>query len=138
VKGDKVKYIEGYKYQLVEDYTCFIGVCPPKSLVSKWVILSDNGFLTIRKGYAWNGASGPTWDTKNSIRASLLHDAVYQLIRLGLVEASWKEKADNLLHDVLVEDGMNIVRAEIWEEGVEHFGKSSTLVDAEPKVLEAP
>ncbi len=134
----KVKYIKGYKYQTVNDYTLFTGITPPKSLVFKWAILSDNGYLTIIHDYAWNGASGPTIDTENSIRASLVHDVLYQMIRLGFLDAKWKDRADELLYELCVEDGMFRVRAAIWKQAVKLFGVSSTLKDSEPEVLETP
>jgi hypothetical protein len=38
------------------------------------------------KGYAWNGPSGPTLDTRNFMRGSLVHDALYQLMREGRMD----------------------------------------------------
>jgi hypothetical protein len=138
MKGDKIKYRKGYKYVLAADYTLFTGITPPKSLVFKWAILSNNGYLTIIHDYPWDGASGPTIDTRDAMRGPLVHDVIYEMIRLGYLEPKWKTRADDLLKEILLEDGMNPIRAEIWEEGVEHFGRSSTLIDAEAKVLEAP
>ena len=37
--------------------------------------------LYISKGYSWDGPSGPAIDTPDWIKASLVHDALYQLIR---------------------------------------------------------
>jgi hypothetical protein len=138
MKGDKIKYRKGYKYQLAEDYTVEVGIFPPKSIVTRWCILSNNGFLTIMEGYAWDGASGPTFDTLSSMRGSLVHDALYQLIRLGKLDISCRPKADDRLHDICVEDGMNHARAELWEEMVGLFAGSAAKHDAEPPILEAP
>ena len=138
MKGDKIKYRKGYKYQLASDYTVEVGIFPPKSIATRWCLLSNNGFLTILGGYAWDGPSGPTWDTKSSMRGSLVHDALYQLIRLGLLDISWREKADDLLHDICVEDGMVHARAELWEEMVSIFAGSAAKYDSEPEILEAP
>lgn len=137
-KGDHIYYKKGYKYQTTRDYTLFTGITPPKSLVFKWAILSDNGFLTIIHDYAWNGASGPTFDTKDSMRGSLVHDVFTQMIRLGYLDPSWWPKINDLLHDILVEDGMWHFRAEGWEEAVSHFGSSSTTIAEEPEEMEAP
>lgn len=37
--------------------------------------------LTVRKGYRWDGSSGPIIDTKNTMTASLIHDALAQALR---------------------------------------------------------
>jgi hypothetical protein len=138
MKGDKIKYRKGYKYQLATSYTVEVGIFPAKSIVSNWCLLSVNGFLTIREDYAWDGASGPTLDSKSSMRGSLVHDALYQLMRLGFLDISWRPKIDDLLHNICVEDGMLHMRAELWEEAVSHFAASAAKHDAEPEILEAP
>ena len=137
MKGDKIKYRKGYKYQLAETYSVYVGIVLPLRIETDWLILED-GWLTIKAGYAWNGASGPTFDTKDSIRGSAVHDALYQLMRLGLLDISWRSKADDLLHDICVEDDMIHMRAELWEEAVSHFAASSAEAGAEPEILEAP
>ncbi|MDD5538345.1 MAG: hypothetical protein PHF12_05210 [Candidatus Omnitrophica bacterium] len=94
--------------------------------------------MTIHSGYAWDGASGPTWDSKNSMIGSLVHDALYQLIRLGLIDAKYKEYADQLLHDLCTEDGMFSWRADFWKWAVLTFGAGSCRPSAEPKEEVAP
>ena len=37
--------------------------------------------MIVEKDYAWDGPSGPTIDTSNSMRASLVHDVLYQAMR---------------------------------------------------------
>jgi hypothetical protein len=135
VKGDKIKYRKGYKYQLSETYSVYVGILI--NCETEWITLF-NGWLTIRKGYAWDGASGPTFDTKNSMRGSLVHDALYQLLRLGLLSPTFRAKVDDLLHNLCVEDGMFHIRAELWEEAVSHFAASSAAAGHEPVELEAP
>ncbi|MDF5607407.1 hypothetical protein P3745_24975, partial [Vibrio parahaemolyticus] len=48
---------------------------------SSYLSLSEQGLLTIKKGYSWDGVSGPATDTRNLILASLVHDELYQLMR---------------------------------------------------------
>lgn len=138
MKGDKIKYRKGYEYQLAEDYTVQTGICPPNPLATGWLVLQPDGYLTIFEGYAWDGASGPTLDTPSSMRGSLVHDALYQLMRTGKLDISWREKADDLLHDICVEDGMPHFRAEIWEEMVSLFAAGCARPGSEQDVLEAP
>lgn len=136
--GGKLKYKEGYKFQTVDDYTVFVGITPPKALVFKWAILSENGWLTIIHDYAWNGMSGIPLNIKSSIRGVLLHDACYQMIRLGYLEPKWKDVADQVLYNCCVEDGMLKLLAKAILKAVETFGHPATTPAQEPPVLEAP
>jgi hypothetical protein len=138
MKGDHIKYRKGYKYQLAEDSTVQTGILPLKPIVTDWIILRPNGLLTIRKGYAWDGPSGPTIDTPSSMRGSLIHDALYQLMRLGLLDECYRVKADQLLRDICIEDGMIPLRAEIWEEMVSMFAAGCAARGSEPEILTAP
>jgi hypothetical protein len=54
------------------------------------------GTLSVKEGYAWDGPSGPTLDAPASIAASLCHDVFYQAIRLGLLPASFRGRADRV------------------------------------------
>ena len=115
-----IKYKSGYKYQLVEDYSIACSI-PGTYKISRYVLL-ENGVLTVYSGYAWDGASGPTIDTENSMRASLVHDALYQLMREGNLAKSYRIVADEMLHSLLLEDGMSWIRAWYWYRGVRMFG----------------
>jgi len=138
MKGDKIYYREGYKYQLTREYRVFIGIFVSQRIETEWLTLDTDGWLTIREGYAWDGPSGPTFDTPSSMRGSLIHDALYQLIRRGLLESGWRDKADDLLHDTCIEDGMIHFRAELWEEAVSHFAETAADPASEPEEIEAP
>jgi hypothetical protein len=60
---------------------------------NKYVTL-EKGRLVIRKGYAWDGASGPVFQTKTLVAASLLHDALYQIIREMKLNELFRKEAD--------------------------------------------
>ena len=60
--------------------------------------------MTLSAGYAWDGASGIAINTENSVRASCGHDALYQLIRLGLLPRTKRLQADSDLRKWLIED----------------------------------
>jgi hypothetical protein len=96
------------------------------------------GDTIIKTGYAWNGASGPTVDTRNTMTGSLVHDLLYQLIRLGLIDSKYKEYADRMLKEICIDDGMNSIRAACWLWAVKTFGGASCKPDAEPKEEVAP
>ena len=139
IDRDKTLYFKrGYKYQVSKPYHIKLDIKPFKSIDLPFIKFDLEGNLTIITGYAWNGASGPTYDTLNSMIGSLIHDVIYQLIRLDKVDYACKEYADKLLHDICVEDGMFSFRASYWLWAVLHFGSSSCLPSAEPKDEVAP
>ena len=123
-----------YKYNLHLDleYETGIEVEEPRSL-SLLEITSD-GRLIIRKGYSWDGPSGPTIDTKNFMQGSLIHDALYQLMRELVLPQSDRKRADEILRDVCLKDGMSKFRAWYVYKAVRALGKSSSA----PDLLEAP
>ena len=136
---DKCLYFKrGYKYQVARPYHIKIAVIPFFPVNLAFVKLDMEGNLDILPGYAWDGASGPTWDTLNSIPGSLVHDVGYQLIRLGLIDKGHKEYFDQLLYDICVDDGMFAFRASYWRWAVLTFGEAATMPSSEPKEEVAP
>ena len=104
---DKIRYRDGYKYQLVDPYGYQTELTLDKAYyVDSYILLTETGLLYIYRTYAWDGPSGPTWDSKNSIRSSLLHDAFYQLFRAYPELLVHREYADNLLYKICREDGI--------------------------------
>jgi len=121
-----IAYNDGYKYQLKRDYTLKINIKPVHSIDKDFLSLTITGLLTIKKGYAWDGPSGPTIDTLNFMRGSLVHDALYQLMRDGeLDKDKHRESADRLLQQICIEDGMSTIRAWWVYQGVHQFGDPS-------------
>lgn len=106
-----IEYKSGYKYQLVTEYRCKTQIYPEKLIHTLYIDLSMAGVRTIRAGYAWDGSSGPTWDTKTLMRASLGHDADCQLLRQGYLDLRWLEQIDKEYRLICLEDGMISLRA---------------------------
>ena len=101
-----------YKYQLMERYECRTPIVGQLGAVGDgWVELDDHGVLKTKKGYAWDGPSGPTIDTKSFMRGSLVHDALYQLMREGVLGQEYRKCADRLLLNICRADGMSWPRA---------------------------
>lgn len=145
VSDRKVYYRKGLKYQLHKHFQCYVPIKGYEAYINidhnyTAVQLLLDGHLTIFPGYAWDGASGPTLDTPSSIRGSLVHDALYQLIRTQQLPPEMKTIADNLFEKLIKEDGMWGIRARVWWEAVKNFGsnKPYTDTDLEVKVFEAP
>ena len=89
------------------------------------VWINKHGTLAINKGYSWDGPSGPTIDTEDSLRASLVHDALYQLIREGRLPLKARRWADKEFRRILKEDGMNLFRRWIWYFAVHYFAATT-------------
>lgn len=132
-----IKYREGYKYQLAVPYIEVVNIKPPTHIGHDFIVLSPAGNLIIKDGYAWDGPSGPTIDTKNFMRGSLVHDALYQLMREGLLDENWREQADCELRRICQEDNMSWVRAWWVFKGV-RIGGASSAAKQEEKILIAP
>ena len=78
-----ILYRSDYKYQLAVTYRNKINIRPKNDIKTEFIDLDIHGNLTVRRGYAWDGPSGPVKDTPENLRASLEHDAIYQLFRQG-------------------------------------------------------
>ncbi|BCS54792.1 hypothetical protein [Geobacter sp. SVR] len=137
MKVEKIKYRDGYKYQLASGYSIQVSVFPTKHIATEYIVLSMTGVLIINEGYAWDGPSGPTIDSKNFMRGSLVHDALYQLMRGGLISERWREQADKELQRICIEDGMWKIRAWWVYRAVRDFGGSSAA-RCKTQILEAP
>ena len=131
-----MKYKSGYKYQLARDETVFVGIFPEVTIKTDYLLLREDGFLTAKKGYCWDGASGCAIDTDTFMQASLFHDALYQLMRYSLLDQSCKDAADLVMYDLCIKNGMFAVRAWYAYRMVQRFGKSSTDPKNKRKVLE--
>ena len=133
-----MKYRSGYKYQLAEEYRVQTGIKPTSEKRVGFLLLAPSGILHISAGYAWDGGSGPTLDTKSTMRAGLVHDALYQLIRADLLSQSRRKDVDKVFHGVLREDGMWKPRAWYYYQAVRKFGLSASSAENRKKILTAP
>ncbi len=131
-----IKYQDGYKYQLYEDYVhYFPSDFPTLPLFENdYCLCLGNAKLVIFKGYAWDGPSGPTIDTNTFMRGSLVHDCLYELMRERRIPRTMKEVADKELKRICLEDGMSSLRAWWVYKGVSMFGKQSTIQEKDIKV----
>jgi len=123
-----------YKYNLHEDYEYKADIKIKDACDLGYVKMEDDGTLLIRKGYAWDGPSGPTIDTKNFMRGSLVHDALYQLIRENKIDSDQRKRADEILKEICIKDGMLKIRAWWVFWGVYLFGAGAAKQD----MLSAP
>jgi len=134
-----IAYKKGYKYQLIKRYALKIDLKPDHDIKTDYITLTEKGKLTIKKGYAWDGPSGPTVDTLNFMRGSLVHDALYQLMReQHLDNGERREQADRLLQKMCKQDGMSSARAWWVYQGVRLGGGPAADPDNKKPVIQAP
>jgi len=136
----KYRHLKGYKYILMQDISIAVDLpdIEQNSANRSYAYISvRDGILTIRKGYAWDGASGPTWDDKTNMLASLVHDAIYQLMREGLLKSDklhdYRRYADAVLVAICRANGMSRIRAWLWYQCIRIGGKKSSLKRNNPR-----
>lgn len=146
-----IEYEAGYKYQLYRAYMVQTGIRSDTAVIHDFITLTPSGILVISKGYAWDGCSGPTKDTKANMRAGLIHDACYQLMREGLLNIKWRDTVDDEFREHIEEDSPKVehpwglgwwqyvdkFRAKYYYAGVHAFGEDFAKQQAEV-VLTAP
>ncbi|MDT4330839.1 hypothetical protein ACQE3E_17550 [Methylomonas sp. MED-D] len=134
-----IAYNDGYKYQLKETYAVVIEIKPASLIQSDYIDLDTSGQLTIRKGYAWDGPSGPTIDTPSFMRGSLVHDALYQLMRDEYLDRNvHRGTADLILKRICLEDGMWPARAWWVYEAVKRFADPASDPASKRPPIKAP
>ena len=92
-------------YQLLEDTSIVTGITGCAARIGNLLDLDQFGKLTVRKGYQWDGCSGPAIDRKANMRAGLFHDALYQLLRARKLGQALRIDADKIFRDVYIFDG---------------------------------
>lgn len=132
-----MKYQKGFKYQLAKDEVIFVEWLIEYDIDTPYISI-EHGEVLVRKGYAWDGPSGPTFDTKSFMRGSLFHDALYQLMRLEELPRSLRHQIDELLIELCLEDKMWPLRAKWVMFGVDYFAASAAHPDHVKKVYTAP
>jgi hypothetical protein len=120
VDSESVYYrdIAGAK-QLCETFYFTLPVAPGYPGRLGFISFDAEGHVTVEPGYCWDGASGPTVDTPDSVRGSLGHDVQYELMAHGLLAIKLhKDAADLWMYKTLLADGMPDFRAWYWYKGV--------------------
>jgi len=145
----KLEYqnVKHWKHRTVKVVDEFIGIFPPNDCeiwtrtktgekIKLIARLTSTGYLWIAAWYCWDGASGPTWDTPDTYRASLFHDVIYQFMRLGVLGPEYKEPADRLLQSTMIIDGVILAaKTEILGNGLTKYfykAKAATMRKTTP------
>lgn len=134
-----IRYRADYKYQLAENYEMSIPIRPGADILTPFIKLRTNGMLTVTNGYAWDGPSGPVIDTRENLRASLVHDALYQLMRERLLSGHTHRKtADEIFRDICKADGVSAFRANIYYRALRNFGLAASQPQNKRVIMSAP
>lgn len=133
-----MKYYDGYKYVVGETFSVQTQIFPEKNIQTKYIELDIYGLITIKDGFPWDGASGPTIDTDNTMTPSCVHDALYWLFRHGFLDIGWLDLADQLIHEMLLDRGMTEFRAGYWDLGLEIADGGAALPENKKKMIEVP
>ncbi len=134
-----IRYTGKYKYQLASEYKIKIPITPAEAILTGFIDLDTEGNLTVKKAYAWDGPSGPVKDTKKNLRASLVHDALYQLMRHEhLKSRTHRKTADEEFRRICKKDGVSNLRASIYYKALRRFGKPAASPENKKKIARAP
>ncbi len=134
-----ISYKNNWKYKTCSDHTHCLDASTTKVVAEVLSTLSEQRLetryytltsdcLTVKEDYAWDGASGPTIDTRTSMRASLIHDALYQVCRSYVSDmgsAIWgrlRKVSDCDFRRILKEDGVFFLRGWAWWGAVRRLG----------------
>ena len=136
----QIKYKSGYKYQLANEYTISTGLWTNVGYRGEYLAFLNNGVLIIHKGYCWDGPSGPVVDRNCLMRGSLVHDALYQLMRKGVIsnQTKTREKADRLYQQICTEDGLMPFLAWLHFRALKRFGAKAASSKSIKQVLVSP
>lgn len=118
----RIFYADGYKYQMRKNAVAESRVCPGKLINHEYFAISLDGVILVRRGYAWDGASGPAVDDPGTLLPSVFHDVLYQAIRLKLLDPGWREEADQTYKTLCIECGVNPARAKAHYVALRGFG----------------
>jgi hypothetical protein len=100
------------RYVLTEDYP--VAYCSEiynyDLNIPALLSLNSKGYIVVKRGFQWDGPSGPALNTVNTLGASLVHDVLYRAMRRGLIRKRWKGKADKLYRRMLKGAGVGYFR----------------------------
>ena len=151
--------LHGYKYR-VRNFERVELLNSYPTIVHNYFSIDDFGSLNIAHDYMWDGPSGPTIDDQTNMRASLVHDVLYQAMREDLISRElYRKAADQELRRLMIKDGLAWLgdpktvikdtplnrawvrtRAQAYYVAVRLFGKKSSMPEKNPrgKIVEIP
>jgi hypothetical protein len=124
----QIEYISGGKHQLIKDVSFQVDIYPPENIITRFVELTTTGLLTLKEGFFWDGASGPTVDSMSSRRGAAIHDGLYRLAQKGYLKGEAnRRKIDYIFYRYIRYDGMCKARAKVWLRSVRRWASKSYI-----------
>jgi len=130
----KYQKVQGFRVAVTWEYQTEIAV--DRIIRTEWVDLVK-GLLVMKKGFCFE-PSGPTIKSKSIMQGCCAHDAIYYLIRNGLLEPWWKRWADNLMRKLHLKDAVHKLRAGYFHWFVTKFGDPAIDPRNRKKIMAAP
>jgi hypothetical protein len=115
----------------------FVDIHPTEDIKTDFIELGTHGYLKMKKGYAWDGASGPTWDDNSNMLGGLVHDALYQLMREEHLPINLRKRSDEILREICIEKGMTKFRAWYWIIGLKWCASGAAKKKNKRKIHQA-
>lgn len=97
------------KYVLEAEYRDVIPFKSPVAIITHYANLDRDGFIVIDEGFEWDGASGPTIDTDDTMDGSLCHDILYRFMREERLSREYRRAADKCIRDMCIFDAVNVI-----------------------------
>ena len=107
-----MKFWRGYRYVVAETFIVQTEI-RGQEISDDLTRLSADGRLTIRRGYPWDGNSGPCVDTESSMEASCIHDVLCDYINMGWLPHALQPMVDQEYYVIATGKGMWWRRARI-------------------------
>lgn len=113
-----IRYKSGKRFVLHDPYsiqTTIVGY----DLFGEFFALSRDGVLHFSPGYSWNGAGTNLIQSfiltrKKTIRPSMVHDALCELLEAGLLPQHEKALVDLTYYTVCYENKVSKIRASLY------------------------
>ncbi len=131
-----MKYRKGFKYQLAEEIILQTSFRPASNIYSDFCCLTMLGQLLLKRGFAWDGASGPVVDRKSNMIASAGHDGLYRLMRKGLLDCKLWPQADEMFAKWLKENGAWAITIQIDSLGLKMANGAAANPSNKAKIYE--
>lgn len=134
-----MKYSAGWKYKTEEPVTVVVSELDGWYVTDSWGTL-DNGVVSIPKNYAWDGASFVLFKwfgTPNKWKTpSLVHDRLYQWIRIGRFTEEDRKPFDITFYNLLRKRRVNRLLALLAYGAVRIRGKYAVQHGPRIKVVD--
>ena len=131
-----MKYTTGYKYRTEEVHTEVLPLEMMRYAEGGEIDVpflrlfrrGEHAVLEIDAGYAWDGASGPVVDRPSNMVPSLVHDALYQLMRRGFLAHLARDLVDKIFRDMCHDRGCWRWLSNVYLAALKRYGTNAATV----------